>query len=157
MRTFFIFFFALLLAVHLYLLHQHYQAFVKFQHLDRWKTTQAKILISQLKKHSTYNPDWRVWRTSYSWHLKYLYWVERSRYIGKKLHLAQRASYTDPLTPKALIKRYPAGRELTIYYNPNNPSEAIIEKNYDKDNVILIFISMLVVGATLFYFIRYYR
>jgi hypothetical protein len=30
---------------------------------------------------------------------------------------------------KSLVKKYPSGKSVTVYYNPNNPSEAVLERS----------------------------
>lgn len=157
MKNFFIFFLTLLLLGHIYLLFHHYQEYRTFQEAESWQATSAKIIHSNVTKQSSYNPDWRVWRHTFYLDLEYEYEIGDHHYTSKQINFAQRASYSEDRVPNAYIKRYPLDQSITVYVNPGNPSEAVIDKYYDKDNVILIFISMLVILASLYYFARHFE
>lgn len=63
---------------------------------------------------------------TYSIDIEYKYDVDEKRYTAKKRkwHEAQTSfsAYHD-----SRARRYPKGKQVTVYYNPKNPSQAVLE------------------------------
>jgi hypothetical protein len=50
-------------------------------------------------------------------------------------------------TVKAAAERYPVGRTVKVYYNPSNPSEAVLEPGLWYGNFIFAGIGVVIIGV----------
>ena len=62
----------------------------------------------------------------YSPEIRYAFQVNGEKYESCNLDLSNIES-GDPLPSRRAVKRYPKGREVTVYYNPENPNECVLE------------------------------
>lgn len=74
---------------------------------------------------------------SVSPHAVYKFVVDGKEYVGKKINIYKSFSYSN-LDPDAatetadkFLEKYPIGSKVTVYYNPENPEDAIIEAGFD--------------------------
>ncbi|PXA03335.1 hypothetical protein DDZ13_13005 [Coraliomargarita sinensis] len=98
-------------------------------HSETWQTAQAVITSSEIKKHQTRRkaPGSSKYKTriTYQPRLTYVYAIDGSEYQGDRLDFSHR-SYSDMQVAKKVQGTYPVGREIEIFYNPENPSESVI-------------------------------
>lgn len=91
-------------------------------------------------------------KTSYFPNITYQYTINGQQYTNNTY--AQRPSL---INNKAIIQRilnnYPVGSTVTVYYNPNNPQEAYLQKGYGgATRVILLgtlLFTVLIIGIVL--------
>ncbi len=117
-----------------------------------WPKTKGKIVKSYLEerlKKLNYN--------HYIAHIEYTYVVNGKTYISTKIFISDIP--TDKGTAEKLIKEFPEGKEVDVYYNPLRPKEAILKRSFTTNMFIqlLVFFGMFSVFLfTLFYEIIYY-
>jgi Protein of unknown function (DUF3592) len=73
----------------------------------------------------------------------YTYTVGGKSYEGEKIHFG---SMSDP---DELVKRYPAGSEVAVYYDPNDPTRATLERGTEQSTTIVLAICGGVIGLCL--------
>ncbi|WP_457627915.1 DUF3592 domain-containing protein [Persephonella sp.] len=117
-----------------------------------WRKTEGTVLKSDIKKDTStisydyYYPD-----------IRYEYTVNGKKYISDSIFLTEIAS--DRKTIEKLVKQFPEGSRITVYYNPLKPSESVLKRNYHAGMFIqtLVFFGMLSVFLfTLIFEIIYY-
>ena len=111
----------------------------------RWSTTKGRVLESKVRtvsfKHIRYMPE-----------VKYEYWVDETRYQGRRIGFAQP---TYPLEDEAwqVADRYPVEAEVTVRYSPSDPSEAVLEAGprswFMLCGATLLGVVLLAIGAWL--------
>jgi hypothetical protein len=82
----------------------------------------GKVVLSRVEvsggEHTTVSP-----------HVEYDYEVGGVRYRGDRIRAGDRyASRSGSKLAYAAIDRYPVGSDVTVYYNPGNPSESAVER-----------------------------
>lgn len=104
---------------------------------DTWVQTDATVVRINSKTH---------WLT-------YQYTVDGQDYIGTRL------TFTDDSESEFEDRRdeYPEGMALTIYYDPGDPSRAVITPEADFGRTILIFITIGLVVVGYFVLRRLFR
>lgn len=86
-----------------------------------WKKTYGTVVKSKPKRvesivsYPTYEPD-----------IEYVYTVNGENYKSDKLFIVDFQS--DINTVEKVIKEFEEGKRITVYYNPFNPTEAILKK-----------------------------
>jgi hypothetical protein len=117
---------------------------------EQWLSTNGIVLSSNMSVLSWYEYVHRVGmapRTSYIPHITYQYTVNNILYTSSNISLENKSSDVKRDT-EALIERYQPGQNVTVYYNPTNPTQAILETSASRGQWLLIVgIILIVVGA----------
>jgi hypothetical protein len=79
---------------------------------SRWPTVPGKITSS-----------WDVLKGE---RVKYDYAVDGKHYVGHRVCWGPRGGTAEP-TYQELAEKYPPGREVKVYYDPNRPTTAVLE------------------------------
>ena len=92
-----------------------------------WPTVDGKILSSALEERpvflkGTFGKEYfaRVW---------FVYQVEGKKYISCNLSFTQ-GFMRKPEAAEGIVQRYPAGKDVSVYYDPVNPEQAVVESSH---------------------------
>lgn len=91
-----------------------------------WPTVQGKIAVAELGKRVDRDNDNSTVSTTYSADISYDYIVADVTYINGDVHFGAMSS-SDPSAARRLLQRYPVGKVVTVYYNPAQPQQAVLE------------------------------
>jgi hypothetical protein len=75
-------------------------------------------------------------------HIKYLYKVYNTEYTNTTIRIGKGVRHISDA--KELSSKYPLHSRVTVFYNPNNPKNATIEKGYQGDSIMPV---LLLIGA----------
>ncbi len=99
-------------------------------------TTQGTIIHAETDRHSG------RYGTSYHYHIEYEFYVGTERFRSDEVTFAGTGS-KDPEFAKSYVERYPVGRDVTVYYNPNTPSFSVLEPRV-RGNFTWLFASIII-------------
>ncbi len=98
--------------------------------------------------------------THYSAHVFYDYEVEGKRYQSSRYGFFP-FSFGRPSRAQEIVNRFPAGRRTVCYVNPDNPSEAVINRGLSSELwwgliplVLLLFVSPGVYGLVVRFYLK---
>lgn len=91
----------------------------------KWDSVPCKIISSNLREH--YNDDGKT----YSVDIQYSYKYKNKEYTSSKYNFLG-GSTSLYNTQIKILKKYPAGSENICYVNPDNPSEAVLNRGIPK-------------------------
>ena len=91
----------------------------------RWPTTPGRIVSADVEEYLATDSNQRL-RTQYKSSVVYAYEVNGRRYQGDRVNLGITISATVPGLAQRTANKYPVGRAVTVYYNPENPGEAVL-------------------------------
>ncbi len=97
-----------------------------------WPYVQGKVMQSELiaRKRTTKNSDIV---TVYSAKIHFIYALEGKTYTGLQTKWADR----NPAKIRVLIKKeYPPGAEVTVFYNPQKPNEAVLQQGLSLVHIL---------------------
>ncbi|HNN13413.1 MAG TPA: DUF3592 domain-containing protein [Anaerolineales bacterium] len=96
-----------------------------------WSATQGLVLRSEVKVRQSLNDD------STFPYVRYSYEV-----AGKTYHSDQiiPGGEISDLTTYKVVQRYPAGAQVTVYYDPHDPRKAVLERSSKFSNNTWLFI-----------------
>ena len=81
--------------------------------------------------------------------VRYAYHVQGQEYRGNKVTFgAQEAKVK--AKAMAVVSKYSPGSNVTVYYDPQKPSRAVLERNVSK---IMLFYGALCIGAGILFFV----
>lgn len=91
-----------------------------------WPTTEAVVSSSNVRR------DWDknngAPKTTYWFEISYNYEIEGKTYLGKRYTFQGGPSFNTKSLADALLAEFPIGKKITIYYQPDNPQEAVIKR-----------------------------
>jgi len=91
-----------------------------------WPTVQGKIALAELGKRVDRDSDNSTVSTTYSADISYDYIVDDVAYVNGDVQFGA-VSSSDPSSARRLLQRYPVGKVVTVYYNPAQPQQAVLE------------------------------
>lgn len=101
-----------------------------------WTPTAGTISSSTVRRNSSSDEDGHISYT-FSPIVEYDYSVNGQAYKGKTIHYGITPSQ-DMATAQKEADRFPVGRQVTVFYNPEKPNEAVLEQKEVKSKVGLI-------------------
>ena len=117
----------------------------KYRESESWLTGTAKITNTAITSHRGNKGG-----TSYQVHISYTYQVLGQSFQGNQLSFGSEGThYGTRQEAEKIIAQYPEDNQASIYYDPNDPSQAVLERKYDSTSAILGII-FSVIGAGIF-------
>ena len=114
-----------------------------------WSIIMGKIIKSDIyelqfggESNATFRPD-----------IAFEYNVNGEKYISDRLYYGVKImSSFNWIKSRKLVEKYPVNKEVKVYFNPNKPSESVVEPGIHVDlGVIFIFAIFFVICGFLLY------
>ncbi len=118
----------------------------KTQASQSWSSTVGEITRAEVRTNISTDSEGD---TTYSYvpSVEYVYQVEGTPYTGKAIAFGASRSYSNRTKAEAQLGKYPVGGRVTVYYNPENPGEAVLERQAVGTNFMTIGgVVLIVVG-----------
>ena len=103
-----------------------------------WPTTQGIIVTSEV----SFKPHYHI---PHSPHLVYSYRVGSEQLLGSSIRIKDEG--TTEAAAAATVSAYPVGKSVAVYFNPTNPSRAVLESG--PTTLIAIWPALSVVVAAI--------
>jgi hypothetical protein len=103
---------------------------------QNWLSTAATITQSEVGQSSSSDHDGP--RTYYRPVVEYTYQVGAQTYTGKRIAFGPAKASARSASVQAALGKYPQGGAVTVYYDPNNPAEAVLEKQAAGTTAMLV-------------------
>jgi hypothetical protein len=94
-----------------------------------WPSTQGTIISSQVSKQTRRDTKTRRTVITYYPRVQYWYQVSGKRYISNRIEFGGASGGMQSMAEK-VVKRYPSGQKVTVYYNPTDSQYAILEAGF---------------------------
>ncbi len=92
-----------------------------------WPSAPAAITVSDVRESVSRNDDGDV-SVSYYPRVEYTYEAAGQSFTSKQVAFGGLRGYNNPDKARQDLEKYPAGAAVTAYYNPEKPSEAVLER-----------------------------
>jgi len=102
-----------------------------------WPTVQGEIIRSEVRGDRR-NDDSLPWAD-----IQFRYVVHGQSYQSNQERFKE-GTNMNIQTVRALVNRHPVGQPATVYYNPDNPQEALLDPGVRGSSYTLLLISMFV-------------
>jgi hypothetical protein len=93
-----------------------------------WPGTAGTILRTEVKQSQGTADEQGVSQTSYYPFVEYDYFAGGQSYRSDKIAFGARRTYNSQSEAASILSKYPEGGQVQVYYNPANPSEAVLER-----------------------------
>jgi hypothetical protein len=92
-----------------------------------WPSVPGEIVEARISRNSHEDSDGDT-SYSYSPRLKYTYTVQNQTYTGSQITFGFQKTHASELAAAAALQRYPVGAKVNVFYNPQNPKDAALER-----------------------------
>ena len=120
-----------------FLIYQSIQQRKKAGASQSWPSTAGQITHASIS-HSTSTDSEGDTTDSYSPHLSYTYQVLGSQYTGDKISIGFQQSFSNRNKAAEILAHYPEAAQVAVFYNPQNPAEAVLERRASGSTVALV-------------------
>ena len=121
------FFFLVFGGIGAFLLYKAYKARQQSGASQGWPAVQGQVTEAHVE-HSTHSDSDGGIQYSYSPRLSYTYQAGGNTYYSDKITFGFQQTFNSEAKAQAALQRYPVGGNVTVYYNPANPEEAVLER-----------------------------
>lgn len=94
---------------------------------QNWPSVEGIVVVSFLEE---YVDDEQ--QTSYTPRVKYEFTVDGQRYGSQQVRFGIEQSYGFPNVARKHIENYPVGQGVTVYYDPAEPTSAVLDRSTTK-------------------------
>ncbi|MBA4379859.1 MAG: hypothetical protein C0393_04105 [Anaerolinea sp.] len=102
-----------------------------------WPATQGQIIEARIAESTSTDSDGDT-STSYSPAVEYTYSVAGQEYKGNKITFGFTQGYGNYAKAQAALARYTLGAQVTVYYDPANPADAVLERKAGGSTISLV-------------------
>ena len=95
-----------------------------------WPSTQGEITSSYIQKQVNRKTNTNRTTTSFSAKVHYRYLVGGTTYSGDRIRFGGTYSGGKRSLAKKVADSYPKGKKVTVYYDPENPKEAVLKTGF---------------------------
>jgi hypothetical protein len=107
---------------------------------ETWIETEGTMISSRVVESSYRDPDTGQWEYTESPELSFKYTAEGRTYEGYKL---TPVNSSGGAPAKDIVDRYPAGAQVTVYYDPEDPSDAALTNESSIIGYVLMAIAIV--------------
>lgn len=113
-----------------------------------WPSTQGRVIESRVVESHSSDSDGDT-TTNYRPYIKYEYEVVGSTFTSDKLAIGPAVSTSNYRKSEEKVKRMPVGAAVTVFYNPDDPTDAVLEQRSNAGLLLTLGIIFAVVGLCL--------
>jgi hypothetical protein len=116
-----------------------------------WPTVEGRVTESLVSTHRSRRSDSGARTNLYGALVRYSYMVKGVEYSGERVTFADTHN-SDRSKAEAILARYAIGAAVRVYYNPEDPQNALLEPGISNQSFLplLIPLAFLVVGIVVF-------
>ena len=142
--------FVLLFAgIGVFLIYHSIRSRRKAESSQGWPSTSGQVSEARVSHHTSTDTDGDT-QDSYSPEVCYHYQTGGQEYDGSKIGFGFQQSFNSRSQAEQALSRFPEGSQVTVYYNPANPAEAVLERKAGGSTLSLVLgIIFLLVGLCL--------
>ncbi len=114
-----------------------------------WQSTTGRIIASSVEiRHGTSSEGGRT--TSHYPVIAYEYQVNGQRIYGQRLAFGGEVGYGSRTTAENIVAKYVPGSNVPVYYNPENPNDAVLEMRAGMASNIMGCVALFIVAILAF-------
>lgn len=108
---------------------------------ESWKTTSGVVISSQVQTNRDSDGS-----DTYRAHITYEYTANDRRYTHDRLQFGDDIYSSGKSGKEKKVAEYPPGREIIVYYDPENPQSAVVERELTTGIKIFTAIGLCIMG-----------
>lgn len=132
------------------MLFSYFQSKKKVEESQSWPAVQGYITKTHIRRETEKDNDGsRI--TKYYPEVLYTYEFLGKEYTGDKISFGGKTKYSYEQKAENFLVQYPVGQGIKIYYDPNNPEDAVLERKALGKVILIIGVifTLIAIGALL--------
>ena len=136
------------LAIAAFLFYRVRKSGGQTQASQTWPSVMGRVVTSNIEISHSHDSDGGS-STAYTPRIVYEYEVLGHRYHGDRVNFGATLGYGNANTAQAVVDRYVPGNNIRVYYDPNNPGEAVLERTAGSSSKILVWVGIFILAIVL--------
>jgi hypothetical protein len=129
-----------------FLIYYSFRSRKKADASQGWPSTNGLVTEARVSHSTSTDADGEA-QDSYSPQVRYHYSIAGQEYEGSKISFGMQQSFSSRSKAEQALTSFPQGSQVALYYNPANPSEAVLERKAGGSTLSLVLgIIFLLVG-----------
>jgi len=120
-----------------FLIYQSIRSRQKAEVSQSWPATSGQITDARVAHHTSTDSEGDR-SDHYTPKVSYTYQASGQTYEGSKIGFGMQQSFGSAAKAQATLARFPMGGQVAVYYDPNNPAEAVLERKAGGSTMSLI-------------------
>lgn len=121
----------------------------KLQQSKNWLSTNGKIISSDLDAQISTDDD-GYQTTTYLAKVFFTYEVNGNSYESDRVNFDYGMRTSNVRKPQSVVEQYPTGSDVTVYYDPEDPQQSVLEKRVNGTfTTILVSAVFIAIGVVL--------
>ncbi|MCP4141985.1 MAG: DUF3592 domain-containing protein [Chloroflexi bacterium] len=125
-----------------------YKYFQEQKNADKsqgWSSTFGKITKASLDKEASFESG----NTLYYPEVEYTYEFLGTEYTGYKISFGGSSGNSNRKKSEETLAKYPVGKEIPVFYDPNNPKDSVLIRNIGTGGKVFLFVGILFVFVSI--------
>ncbi len=122
-----------------------HDALIEVAQTETWPSTEGVVLEATVEAESVQTGE--INSTSFYPHVVYHYTVAERQQTGDRITWNNDLSFQSTLQAKEVLADYPVNQAVTVYYNPQNPGQAVLRRGGGESMEILRGLGIIVLAA----------
>ena len=127
------------------MLFKYFQDKKKAEASQSWPSASGRITESYVRREDSTDSDGYP-TTSYYPEVRYEYDLLGATYTGDKIAFGAKTGNSSQKKTQEALAQYPVGKSVTVYYDPNNREDAVLERRVGGKVFLIIGIVFLLVA-----------
>ncbi|MBT3337168.1 MAG: DUF3592 domain-containing protein [Anaerolineae bacterium] len=106
-----------------------------------WSSTVGRITKSLMRRETSYESS----NTLYYPEVEYTYEFLGTEYTGDRITFGGSTGNSNRNKSEETLAKYPVGENITVYYDPNNPEDAALERKIGLGGKVFLIVGILFV------------
>ncbi len=125
----------------------------EYKSSKNWPSVSGTIIKSSIIQKREWDSKKKKYKNTFYPNLQYTYGVNGVNYVGSRITFSDYASNSRKAIRK-ILRKYPNGAQVKVYYNPKNPAKSVLEKRLGIGGYMLFLVSvMFFIGGLLLLFL----
>lgn len=137
-------FVTLFIGIGVFMLFKYFQDKKKTEESQAWSATSGRVTESYVRREVSRDSDGDT-TVSYYPEVRYIYQVMGVEYTGSRVAFGGTVGRGRKKSEEK-IANYPVGKPLTVYYDPNNAEDAVIERRMGSQGMLIMGIIFALIG-----------
>jgi hypothetical protein len=121
----------------------------KVRSSQNWLSTNGHVQMSYIEPRTSHSSEGGT-STSYYPVVLYEYIVNGQRYQSNRIRFGMEVGYGWTQPAQNLVNKYPAGSVPQVFYNPADPTDAVLERTASTSNRVLTCVVIVIILTLVF-------
>lgn len=113
-----------------------------------WPSTSGRVLASDIEMRRSRTGQGGT-STAYYPVVLYEYMVNGRRLQSNRVRFGSDVGFGWTSPAQKVVDQYPPGAMVEVFYNPNDPTEAVLQRTARTANLMFVFIAIVIIGSVL--------